>query len=118
MRVIGIVIDKYFESFCPNSIIKTDILQAALYGCETIKASIEAIGELRTAIANAIGTGSSHRAIEMIVEANDDGKGVDPNVQTLVRKVALMRRTIDDFPEEERTYVENIKDTVFIVLSK
>ena len=65
------------------------MLQAALYGCETTKASIEAIGKLRTAIANAIGTGSKHRAIGILFEANDDGKDVDPNVQTLVRKLRL-----------------------------
>ena len=30
-------------------------------------------------------------------------------VQTIVRKVALMRRTIDKFPNEKEVYVQNIK---------
>ena len=34
-------------------------------------------------------------------EVNDEGKDVDPYVQTLVRKVALMRRTVDKFPEKQ-----------------
>ena len=79
------------------SIIKTDILQAALYECETAKASKEVIGKLRTAIANTIGTSSKHRAIELVFEANDDGKDVDPDAQTLVRTVALMRKIIHKF---------------------
>ena len=41
-------------------------------------------------------------------EANHDGKDVDPNVHTLIGKVALVRKTIDKFPEQENTYVENI----------
>ena len=53
-----------------------------------------------------MGTCSKHRAIELFFEANDD---VDPDVQTLVRKVALMRRIIDEFPERKQTYIENIK---------
>ena len=73
------------------SIIKTDILQAALYGCETANASKEVMGKLGTAIAKTIGTCSKHRAIELVFEANDDGTNVDPDVQTLVRNVALMR---------------------------
>ena len=90
------------------SIIKTDILQAALYGSETIKASKKSIQRLRSAIANAIGPCSKHRAIELVFEANDIGKDVDPMVQTLVRKVALIRRIIDKFPEMKQVYVNNI----------
>ena len=91
------------------AIIRTDILQAALYGSETAKASNEMMAKLRTAIVNVIGTANNHRAIELIFEANDEGKDVDPTVQTLVRKVALMRRIIDKFPDKEQTYVDNIK---------
>ena len=58
------------------------------------------MGKLRTAIANTIGTCSKHRASELVFEANDDGKDVDPDVQTLVRKVSLMRRLIDEFLEK------------------
>ena len=77
------------------AIIKTDILQAALYGSETAKASTEMIAKLRIAIVNVIGTTNSNGAMELIFEANDEGKYIDPTVQTLVRKVALMRRIID-----------------------
>ena len=42
-------------------------------------------------------------------EANDEGKDVDPTVQTLVRKVSLMRMIIDKFQEKEQLYVSNIK---------
>ena len=91
------------------SLIKTDILQAALYGSETTKASNEVMSRLRTAIANTIGTCSKHRAIELIFEANDEGKDVDPDVQTLVRKVALMPRIITEFIEKEQSYAEHIK---------
>ena len=59
------------------------------------------MGKLRTAMANTIGTCSKHRSIEVVFEANDDGKDVDPDVQTLVRKVALVRRIIDEFPEQK-----------------
>ena len=52
---------------------------------------------------------NNHRAIELIFESNDEGKDVDPTVRTLVRKVALMRRIIDKFPEKETIYVDNIK---------
>ena len=83
------------------SIIKTDILQAALYGSETTKASKDSTQKLRTAIANTIGPCSKHRAIELVFEVNDNGKDVDPLVQTLVRKVALIRRIIDTFPEKK-----------------
>ena len=83
------------------AIIKTDIWQAALHGSETAKASIDSMNKLRTAITNVIGTASSHRAIELVFEANEEGKDVDPTVQTLVRKVALMRRIIDKFLETE-----------------
>ena len=89
--------------------IKTDILQAALYGSETAKASTEMMAKLRTAIVNVIGTTNYHRAMELMVESNDEGKDVDPSVQSLVRKVALMRRIIDKFPEKETSYVDNIK---------
>ena len=84
------------------AIIKTDKLQAALYGSETAKASIDVMSKLRTAIANVIGTSSSHRAIELVFEANDEGKDVDSAVQTLVRKVALMKRIIDKFLENNK----------------
>ena len=67
------------------------------------------MAKLRTAIVNVIGTTNNHRAIELIFESNDEGKDVDPTVQTLVRKVALMRRIIDKFPEKETVYVDNIK---------
>ena len=90
------------------AIIKTDILQAALYGSENAKASIDVMNKLRTAIANVIWTSSSHRAIELVFEANDEGTDVDPAVQTLARKIVLMRRIIDKFLEEEKTYVDNI----------
>ena len=63
------------------------------------------MGKLRTAIANTIGTCSKHRAIELVFEANDDGKDVDPDVQTLVRKLDLMRRIIDKFPATKKTNV-------------
>ena len=81
------------------STIKTDILQAALYGSDTSKSSVDVMNKLRTTIANTIGTCSNHRTIEIIFEASDEGKDVDPVVQTLVRKVALMRRISDKFPE-------------------
>ena len=90
------------------SIIKTDILQAALYGSETTKASKKSMQRLRSAIANAIGPCSKHRAMEMVFEVNDIGKDVDPIVQTLVRKVALIRRIIDKFPEMQEVYVNSI----------
>ena len=67
------------------------------------------MAKLRTAIVNVIGTTNNHRAIELIFESNDEGKDVDPMVQTLVRKVALMRRTIDKFPDKETTYGDNVK---------
>ena len=76
-------------------------LTSCLYGSETAKASNEMMAKLRTAIANVIGTTNNHRAIELIFEANDEGKDVDPSVQTLVRKVALMRRINDKFHEKE-----------------
>ena len=71
------------------AIIKTDTLQAPLYGSETAKASTEMMAKLRTAIVNVIGTANNHRAMELIFEANDEGKDVDPTVQALVRKAAL-----------------------------
>ena len=58
------------------------------------------MNKLRIAIANTIGTCSSYRAIEIVSEANDEGKDADPVVQTLVRKVSLMRRLIDKFLEK------------------
>ena len=73
------------------------------------KASNEMMAKLRTAIVNVIGTTNNRRAIELIFESNDEGKDVDPMVQTLVRKVDLMRRTIDKFPDKETTYVDNVK---------
>ena len=78
-------------------------MQAALYGSEAAKASIDIMNKLRTAIANVIGTTSNHRAIELVFEADDEGKDVDPIVQTLVRKIALMRRIIDKLLEKEHT---------------
>ena len=61
------------------------------------------MNKLRTAIADVIGKTNNHRAIELLFEANDEGKDVDPTVQTLVRKVALMRRVIDKFSDKEHT---------------
>ena len=81
------------------SIIKSDILQAGLYGSETSRASKEMIGKFKTAIAEAIGTKSQHRAQEIIFEINDTGKDIDPEIQILVRKVSLLRKIADKFPQ-------------------
>ena len=66
-------------------------------GAKQLKPVRKSWGKLRTAIANTIGTCSKHRAIELVFEANGNGKDVDPDVQTLIRKVALMRRINDKF---------------------
>ena len=60
------------------------------------------IGKFKTAIADTVGPSSKHRAVQMVFEANDEGKDVDPEVQTIVRKIALMRRIIDKFSTKKK----------------
>ena len=80
------------------SIINSDILQAGLYGCETGRMSVDVMAKFKTAIVDAIGTKSQHRAQEIIFEIHDRGKEIDPEIQALVRKVSLLRRITDKFP--------------------
>ena len=67
------------------------------------------IGKFKTAIADAIGTKSQHRAQEIIFEVNDTGKDIDPEIQTLVRKVSLLRRITDKFQHVLEECMKNIK---------
>jgi hypothetical protein len=82
------------------SIIKSDILQAGLYGCETSRISVDVMAKFKTAIIDTIGTKSQHRAQEIIFEIHDKGKDMDPEIQALVRKVTLLRRITDKFPNK------------------
>ena len=67
------------------------------------------LGKFKTAIAEVIGTKSQHRAQEIIFEINDTGKHIDPEVQILVRKVSLLRRITDKFPQIFEECINNVK---------
>ena len=67
------------------------------------------VGKFKTAIADAIGTKSQHRAQEIIFEINDTGKDVDPEIQILVRKVSLLRRITDKFPQILDECIKNVQ---------
>ena len=61
-----------------------------------------------------IGTKSQHRAQDIIFEIHDKGKDLDPEIQAVVRKVTLLRRITDEFPNVIDTCVEisrNIKNS-------
>ena len=91
------------------SIIKSDILQAGLYGCETSRISGDVMAKFKTAIVDAIGTKSQHRAQEIIFEIHDKGKDLDSEIQAVVRKVTLLRRITDKFPNVTDNCIENMK---------
>ena len=76
-------------------IIRTNVLTAALYGNEVAEPSKKAMQALRAAIVNAIGPRSVRRSRALTFETcSGKGKDLDPEVQKVVRKISLVRRTI------------------------
>ena len=74
------------------------MLPAALYGTETARCNINEMQALRTAITDVIGPRSARRCIAMVYETCSGGTDLDPQVQQLVRKVALLKRMMAKFP--------------------
>ena len=59
-------------------VIKTNILPLALYGSETGNPSMKAMRQLRSAIADAIGSGSSKRSVNLTFDMTGTNKDLDP----------------------------------------
>ena len=82
-----------------NTAIMTTILPAALYGTEVGKGSNRAMQALRTAIADTVGPNSARRCLAMVFSYNNQKADLDPNIQQVVRKVALLRRITAKYPK-------------------
>ena len=75
-------------------VIKTTILPAALYGCETGNPSMKAMQQLRSAIADAIGSRSSKRSVNLISDMTGANKDLDLVANMFYDGVAEMRGSI------------------------
>ena len=71
-------------------IIRTNILPAAIYGCETGNPSMKAMQELRSAIADTIGAGSSKRSVNLTFDMAGTSKDLDPVANIFYTRIAEM----------------------------
>ena len=75
-------------------VIKTNILPAALYGCEIGIPSMKAMQQLRSAIADAIGSGSSKRSVNLTFDMTGTNKDLDPVANMFYNRIAELRRSV------------------------
>ncbi len=74
-------------------LIKTNILPAALYGCETGNPSIQAMKKLRSSIADIIGAASAKRSVNLTFDTAGVNEDLDPITNMFYYRVAELRRT-------------------------
>ena len=75
-----------------EKLVQTNILPAALYGVESSNGSKQALENLRSSIASAIGSRSDRRNVNLTYDTAQAGKDLDPVVNILYRRVAELRR--------------------------
>jgi hypothetical protein len=75
-------------------LIRMVVLPTALYGSEAAPVSDQALGTLRAAIAKAIGPHSGLTNNTMKFNLGGSGNDVDPAVELLTRRVAILRRMV------------------------
>ena len=79
----------------------------SLYGAEVAEPAQELLGKYQTAVANTVGKQKGHRSVDPIFGIYSAGRDLDPCVQIFVMRAVMMRRFIDQHPDNLQL-VQNI----------
>ena len=77
-----------------EQLIMCNVLPAALYGVESTHVNKQALGQLRSAVATAIGNKSAKRSVDLTFACSECAKDLDPNAHILYNRVAGIRRLL------------------------
>ncbi len=80
-------------------VIRSNALTAALYGSEVAPINVAAMRSFRAAVADTLGPRSKKRSAAIVFSVSSGHNDVDPEVQQVVRKIAMLRRMMDKHPE-------------------